>query len=163
MICRSEALPVAMAVAPAGGFTIVVDTREQQPYAFAGAVTKTLPSGDYSIVGLEDKVAIERKSKTDAYGSLGHGRARFRREVERLAGFDYAAIVVEDTLQGFLQRPAHSKMSPRAAISSLLAWSVRYHIVVFFGGDRDHSRALTRKLLQFYWRYHQEELHERGE
>jgi ERCC4-type nuclease len=134
-------------------FIIAVDTREQMPYAFPGAVTMTLPTGDYSIVGLEDRVTIERKSKPDAYRSLGHGRARFRREVERLARLDYAAIVIEDTVPGFLQRPAHSKMNPRSAISSLLAWSVRYRVPVFFAGDRDHARALTQKLLQMYWKY----------
>ena len=81
-------------------FTIAIDTREQQPYAFVGAVTKTLPTGDYSIVGLEDRVTVERKSKVDAYGSLGHGRARFRREFERLSRLDYAGVVIEDTVQG---------------------------------------------------------------
>lgn len=134
-------------------FIIAIDTREQQAYAFPGAVTKTLSTGDYSIVGLEDRVTIERKSKTDAYGSLGHGRARFRREFERLARYDYAVVVIEDTVQGFLQRPAHSKMSPRSAIGSLLAWSVRYRVPVFFAGDRDHARALTHKLLEMYYRY----------
>ena len=83
-------------------FTIAIDTREQRPYEFPGAERMTLPTGDYSIVGLEDQVAIERKSKTDAYSSLGQARARFRRELERLAKFDYAAIVVEDTVPGFL-------------------------------------------------------------
>jgi len=134
-------------------FTIAIDTREQQPYAFGGAVVKTLPTGDYSIVGLEDRVTIERKSKTDAYGSLGQGRARFRREFERLAQYDYAVVVIEDTVQGFLQRPPHSKMNPRSAIATLLAWSVRYRVPVFFAGDRDHARALTRTLLEMYWRY----------
>lgn len=144
------------------GFTIAIDTREQAPYAFEGSVTKTLPSGDYSIVGLEDRVTIERKSKTDAYGSLGHGRARFRREFERLSCFDYAVVVIEDTVQGFLHRPAHSKMNPRAAINTLIAWSVRYRIPVFFAGDRDHARALTQKLLQMYWRYRGEAAHARA-
>ena len=145
-----------MDVADAGSFEIAVDTREQQPYTFAGAVVVTLPSGDYSVLGLEDRVAVERKTKADAYGSLGHGRARFRREVERLAGYDYAAIVIEDTVPGFLRRPAHSKMNPRSAIASLLAWSVRYRIPVFFAGDRAHGRALTQKLLLMYWRYRKE-------
>ena len=134
-------------------FTIAVDTREQQPYQFDGAEVVTLSTGDYSIVGLEDRVTIERKSKADAYGSLGQGRARFRREFERLAEFDYAVVVVEDTVQGFLRRPSHSKMNPRAAIGSLLAWSVRYRVPVFFAGDRVHGRALTHKLLQMYWKY----------
>ncbi len=134
-------------------FTIAVDTREQQPYQFDGAEVVTLTTGDYSIVGLEDRVTIERKTKTDAYGSLGQGRARFRREFERLAEYDYAVVVVEDTVPGFLHRPAHSKMNPRSALGSLLAWSVRYRVPVFFAGDREHGRALTRKLLQMYWKY----------
>ena len=144
------------------GFTITIDTREQQPYAFTGAVVQTLPTGDYSIVGLEDRVTIERKSKADAYGSLGGGRARFRREFERLAGYDYAVVVIEDTVPGFLHRPAHSKMNPKAALCSLLAWSVRYRVPVFFAGDREHARALTYKLLEMYWRYRGEVQHERA-
>lgn len=134
-------------------YTIAIDTREQQPYDMPGAVVCTLPTGDYSIVGLLDRVAIERKSKADAYSSLGHGRARFRREFERLAALDYAAVVVEDTVPGFLHRPSHSKMNPRAAINSLIAWSVRYKVPVFFASDREHGRALTMKLLHAYWRY----------
>ena len=47
---------------------IVVDSREQCPFPFAheryGAKTKqgALTVGDYSLAGLEDKVAVERKS-----------------------------------------------------------------------------------------------------
>lgn len=136
--------------------TIAIDTREQRPYAFPGAEVRTLPTGDYSLIGLEDRVAIERKSKADAYGSLGQGRARFRREWERLAQLDYAAVVIEDTLPGFLQRPAHSKMSPASAVGTLLAWSVRYRVPVFFAGDRAHAQALTGKLLHMYAKYHGE-------
>lgn len=120
---------------------------------FAGAITKTLSTGDYSIVGLEDRVAVERKSKADAYGSLGQGRARFRREFERLSKYDYAVVVIEDSVPGFLHRPPHSRMDPRSAIATLLAWSVRYRVPVFFAGDRAHGRALTQKLLQMYWKY----------
>lgn len=135
------------------GFTIVIDTREQRPYEYSEAEVKTLASGDYSIVGYEDCVAIERKTKADAYGSLGHGRARFRREVERLAKLDYAAIVIEDTLPGFLVRPPHSRMNSKAALCSALAWSVRYRIPVHFAGDRAHGQALTHKLLEMYFKY----------
>ena len=55
---------------------VAVDTREQKPYRFQRSEVKTLQSGDYSIVGLEDRIAIERKTKTDAYAPLGQGRAR---------------------------------------------------------------------------------------
>ena len=137
-------------------FIVAIDTREQKPYRFKHSEVKTLPTGDYSIVGLEEMVTVERKHKADAYASLGQGRARFERELERLAAFDYAAIVVETTLPDFLIAPAFSQMNPKAAMNSLVAWSVKYRVCVFFVGDRAHGNALTYRLLEKYWRYRQE-------
>ena len=135
---------------------IVVDTREQKPYRFTRCQVKTLPTGDYSLVGLEDCIAIERKSAADLAGSLGSGRARFRRELERLAQLDYAAIVVEASLKQLLQPPPFSRMHPKAVVNSMLAWSVQYRMPVFFAGDRAHGHAVTYQLLTKYWRYHRE-------
>ena len=135
---------------------IAIDTREQRPFEFNGAVVKTLATGDYSLVGFEDRVAVERKSKSDAYNSLGRRRARFRREFERLGCFDYAAIVVESSLRGFLQQPPYSRLNPRVAIATLLTLSVRYRTPIFFAGDREHARALTLKLLKAYWTFRNE-------
>lgn len=134
---------------------VAVDTREQKPYRFPRFEVKTLSSGDYSIVGFEDRIAIERKTKEDAYSSLGQGRDRFERELERLSRFDYAAIVIETSLPEFLQAPAFSRMNPKAAANSIIAWSVKYRVCVFFAGDRRHGNALTRQLLEKYWRYRQ--------
>ena len=135
---------------------VAVDTREHKPYRFARSEVRTLATGDYSVVGLEDQIAIERKSQADAYGSLGHGRARFERELERLSRFDYAAIVIESSLKGFLLPPAFSRLHPTAALNSILAWSVKYGVHVFFADDRRHANALTYQLLEKYVRYHQE-------
>ena len=132
---------------------VAIDTREQKPYRFARSEVKTLASGDYSIVGLEDRIAVERKTKQDAYSSLGQGRARFERELQRLARFDYAAVVIETSLPDFLRAPAFSRMNPRAAARSMIAWSVKYRVCVFFAGDRRHGNALTRQLLEKFWRY----------
>jgi DNA excision repair protein ERCC-4 len=134
-------------------FVVVVDSREQRPYRFDEAVVKLLPSGDYSLLGFEERVAIERKSKKDAYASLGRERERFEREVERLSRFEYAAIVVEASLKGFLSRPDFSQLNPKTAINSLLAWSVKHGVYVFFAGDRIHGHAVTRCLLEKFWRY----------
>jgi ERCC4-type nuclease len=135
------------------GPVVAIDTREQKPYRFPRCEVKTLPTGDYSIVGLEDRIAIERKTKDDAYSSLGQGRARFERELERLSRFDYAAIVIETSLPDFLRAPAFSRMNPKAAANSIIAWSVKYRVCVFFAGDRLHGNALTRQLLDKFWRY----------
>ena len=139
-----------------GEMIIAVDSREQKPYRFEGSEVKNLLTGDYSIVGFEDRIAIERKTKPDAYASLGRNRARFQRELERLSRLDYAAIVVESSLKDFLQVPLFTKMNPRSAVCTLLAWSVRYRVFVFFASDRRHGRALTRQLLEKYWKYFME-------
>ena len=126
---------------------IIVDSREQRPYEFTGALVRALPAGDYSLLGREDEIAIERKTHADAYGSIGARRDRFERELETLAGYDYAAIVIECSLPEFLKPPLLSQVHPRSAIGSLLAWSVRHRLPVFFVGDRAHGEAVTWHLL----------------
>jgi hypothetical protein len=88
-------------------FTVIVDTREQRPFGFGkiadnrGRVFKVstcrtkLDAGDYSIQGMEDDIAVERKTKADMYGTAGRGRGRFEREVERLAAMAAPAIVIQ--------------------------------------------------------------------
>ncbi|MGI5842927.1 MAG: hypothetical protein ACOX9B_01895 [Candidatus Xenobium sp.] len=43
--------------------TVVVDTREQEPYTFESGCTevvrRALPAGDYSVEGHEDSVAVD--------------------------------------------------------------------------------------------------------
>lgn len=68
---------------------------------------RTLKVGDYSLPGLENAVAIERKSGpdllstlfgvagTNALGEAKHNQDRFRAELERANGFLLFAIVVE--------------------------------------------------------------------
>jgi hypothetical protein len=101
-------------------FTVLVDTREQTPYEFIGLLTdadqgfeplnvlttrRTLASGDYSIEGMDSEIAIERKSVADLFGTLGQGRARFVRELERLAKLQFAAVVVEGAWSEILVDP----------------------------------------------------------
>jgi hypothetical protein len=73
---------------------IVIDSREQAPLKFTSfeAVTGTLYSGDYSIRGLEDQFAVERKSVDDlANCCLSSNRGRFEHELHRLRGFGFIA------------------------------------------------------------------------
>jgi ERCC4-type nuclease len=133
--------------------TVVIDSRENRPYKFPNAVVKGLPTGDYSIEGLEDRVTVERKEKSDCYGSLGANRRRFKKELERMADFDYAAIVIECSLADFLTPPPFSQLKPRAAINTLISWSVRYGVQIFFAQDRRLGRGVTYKILEKYWKH----------
>jgi hypothetical protein len=88
-------------------FMIIVDTREQKPFEFRGiddhrghvlevaTTRRKLDAGDYSILGLEQEIAVERKTKPDMYGTAGKGRDRFEREIELLAAMAAPAIVIQ--------------------------------------------------------------------
>jgi len=136
--------------------TIVIDTREQLPYEFETSVTKTLKTGDYSILGLENDVAVERKTKEDAYGSCGARRVRFEKEMMRLSKFNYAAVVIEASLSSLLTPPSYTKVSPLVVVNSFVSWTVKYGVHVFFASNREYARNLVQLILQKYWKYHKE-------
>ena len=70
-------------------FRIVIDSREQEPYTFACEVVKAkLDAGDYSVVGFEQRVAVERKSLRDFVGTVIHDYERFDRELEKLSAME---------------------------------------------------------------------------
>jgi ERCC4-type nuclease len=80
---------------------VLIDTREQRPWKFSPDVTVevvTLPTGDYSLAGHSDRVAIERKSLADAVQSFTRERERFEDECRRLRDYELKAIVIEATI-----------------------------------------------------------------
>ncbi len=133
---------------------ILIDNREQLPYFFKGypveVKTCHLKTGDYSIEGYEAKITVERKSKQDLYMSLGRERDRFEAEFQRLREFEYAALVIESSLSGLLVPPARSQMNPKSIIQSLISWSIRYEVYVFFSDNRTYSECLIYSLFEKY-------------
>ncbi len=115
---------------PKQKFTAIIDKREQRPltlrYTEKGDILPseagTLYTGDYSIKGLENYVSIERKSLDDMMGCIGRDRDRFEKEILRLRGFEVKAIVVESNWKTIEAGNYRSKISPSAAIGSLMGW-----------------------------------------
>ena len=138
---------------------IAIDTREQRPFTFQSikpaapdTVTQTLKTGDYSIVGLEDKVCVERKSLVDCFGSIGSGRERFEREMIRMSEMQYAALVIESSLSSiFVNPPRHTKMNPKSVFRTLIAWSQRYNIHVWPMWNRDAAEKVTYLILKRFY------------
>jgi len=127
---------------------ILTDSREQLPYAFKTASeVGTVPVGDYSICGLENYVAIERKEIKDLIACLTADRERFERELHRGKALDYFALVIEATLSDLVNGHYRSRMLPKSAIQSLLAFSVRYRLPIFFCESRQYGQRVTENLL----------------
>jgi len=132
---------------------ILTDTREQLPYSFnTPSETGALAVGDYSIVGLEDHIAIERKTLDDLIACLTTGRERFERELYKGKALDYFALVIESSLSDIAAGRYRSKMNAHSAIQSLLAFSVRYRLPVWFAESREYGARVTESLLNKYSR-----------
>ena len=117
----------------------------------------TLATGEYSIAGFEDRMAVERKAVADLFGTLGKGRERFVRELERLSAMEFAAVVVEAEWSTIITTPPQrSKLHPRSIVGSVIAWQVRYPKIHWaFLPGRDFAEAYTARLLDKWWREHQ--------
>lgn len=135
---------------------VVVDTREQEPYAFdpdrVTIVRRALPAGDYSLDGHETAIAAERKSIDDYVASVVRGRDRFARELRILSGYDVACVVVEATLEDILAHRYRSDAHPNAVLGATLSIIVDRSVPVFFCGDRQIARRFVEGLLCRYHR-----------
>ena len=125
---------------------IIIDTREQSPLDFSRwpdvtVETGTLTSGDYSLAGLTDRFGVERKSLPDLVASVTKGRDRFQRELERLRGFDVAALVVEGIMEQVARHEYRSKSNPDSVLQSLAAFQVRYGVPVIVVRKRQRVRV----------------------
>jgi DNA excision repair protein ERCC-4 len=141
--------------------TFLIDSREQLPFRFgpprrkdfASAITRTitLREGDYA-VAIDDgeplSIRLERKSLSDLFGVIGYGRERFERELERLAQYQYRAIVIEGTLLDVLRGAEYSRVHPASAIGSLCAWSIRFGVHVWYGHDHVNATKIAQRLLE---------------
>lgn len=136
---------------------IVQDTREQHPFSFAGYPVEVkpgaLPTGDYSLDGFEDRIAIERKAAGDLLSCMTGGRDRFRRELERLRGYEAAAVVVETTFDNLINGNHRSKINPEAIEQTVISMICNYRIPFFFAKSREQAEKFTYNFFRHYVRH----------
>jgi len=135
--------------------SVVIDTREQEPYTFdPERVVETrgaLRAGDYSLVGFEDRVAVERKSLDDFVSTVIRDRERFRRELDRLHELEAACVVVEGNVSDVLRGSFSSGAHPRSVLGAAISIVVDHEIPVYFCSDRQAARLFVEGfLLRFH-------------
>lgn len=139
-----------MKVAP----TIIIDTREQTPLTFPNTPTTagTLTTGDYSVLGLEHIIAVERKSLDDLLACCGRERNRFKRELQRLRAYRFRLLVIEAdaaTLESGVRdgSPWRSKLQPSHVVGSLAAWCAQFALPVWLAGSHDAAGRFVERFL----------------
>jgi DNA excision repair protein ERCC-4 len=128
--------------------TAVVDSREQCPLDLSPlrTITGTLTTGDYSVVGLERVVAVERKALGDLLGCVGRDRERFEREVLRLLAYPVRALVVESSWPEIEAGEWRGDIRPAVVVGSLLGW-IAAGLPVLLVGDHDRAGRYVGRLL----------------
>lgn len=115
--------------------------------------TATLPVGDYSLPGFEDRAAVERKSLNDLVGCLmGKERSRFERELARGRHYDLFAVVLEASLGDVSRGRYRSDMKPQSVLQSIITFQVRYRVPFMWCGSRAGAEYMTHGLLLKYLR-----------
>lgn len=139
-------------------YSIVVDSREKKPYSFYGkdTIRDGLETGDYTIQGYEDVFAVERKTLDDLANTLGAGRERFERELERAQEFEEFVVIVESDKELLNDRNGdghcphyYSKIWPNSILGTVEKWPNKYDTLSFeWTGDRATGKARTLDLLE---------------
>jgi len=171
-------------------FTVIVDSAESQAFTFQGLFADAVKDlralvvptkysslgrfpnglGDYSIEGLTDRVAIERKSREDVWGTVmgwetdhqkengGTGRRdRFKSELENLAKIDASMVVVEASLGNCLANVPEWGTKTRETnrkifFRSVLAMQQDYRVPWLFCDSRWLAEIATFRFLERFYR-----------
>src|SRR5262249_39085983 len=134
---------------------IVVDSREQEPLTFTRlqSVCRTLYSGDYSVRGLEDSFAVERKSIDDlANCCLSGNRDRFEHELHRLRGYQFKRLLVIGTREHIVAGRYHSRVAPKSVLATLGAFEIRYDLPVAFAATPEIGAGEIERWAFYYSR-----------
>jgi len=133
-------------------FTIIIDSREQQPYSFdCSTSVRKLEAGDYSVAGHEHRIAVERKSLPDFVRTVIHDAPRFRNELAKLTDCQFACVAVEADLDQVLRglRQADLRLvTPTAVLGAALHIAVHHRIPVYWCGSRQAACAFTEAFLR---------------
>lgn len=146
-------------------YTIAIDTREQAPFRFTNTRERlivkteiaTLRTGDYSLIGFEDQLTIERKSRGDFLGSITAGRDRLEAEFERLNQMSFAAILIEAPWRSCVESDDEgfvvgTRITAKCVNKTFLSWMVRFPRVHWiWSEDRRHAEMQAFAILEKWW------------
>lgn len=132
--------------------TIIIDTRERIPWNFTTKadciqIVKKLDTGDYTLLGFEDKFVIERKySISEIAINFGSGWKRFQKELDRMQAFERRYIICEFTIDDVLNFPINSgiprskwqylKLSGKFLMSRFDHIREQYKVEIIFCGSK---------------------------
>jgi ERCC4-type nuclease len=140
-------------------FTVIVDTREQQPWSFQHNATasRKLDTGDYSIEGLENILCIERKKSVSEIAN-NITEKRFKDVLTRMMDYKYAFILFEFNVDDILRFPIGStvprkmwdkiKISAGFIMKNIIEMQVYFGVRTIFCGSAENAEKIAISLMR---------------
>jgi ERCC4-type nuclease len=146
------------------GFVLLQDTREQRPL-FARIPkgltiqSATLHDGDYGIKGFP-LFAIERKFIGDLFPYCSSERdktvAKMKRFRSMVDAGGWVGLCIEEKESTVYQHQNFTQVSPETVRGAIISFAIRYHVNVYFAGNREHaSRWILDHACRFYKMVHE--------
>jgi hypothetical protein len=153
-------------------YTVLRDSREKEGHGWVfddsetctGTAVKTLRTGDYTLAGYEDVLAVERKgSVCEFVGNITQkGKwANFKDELERLEVYPAAFVVCEFTLDDVMRYPQGTnlpwaikrriRVSPQFYLKRLIEIELHFKAKVKMVGPtagRDYVSSLFKRVVE---------------
>ena len=146
---------------------VLVDTRERKPFPLhvnhpnwiGGERRVALKTGDYTVMGMENLLALERKNLADLVACTVTYRRPFLAACDRLARFRWKAILIEATYEdikgGFESFAIPSAVHPNSVCGTLDAIEAKFGIPFIYAStvqDLATERAASWLSKHFtYW------------
>ena len=142
----------------------LIDTREQRPLPLlanhpnwiGGERRATLPTGDYTVEGMEQLLALERKSLPDLVSCTVSNRRNFLKQCDRLAKFRWKAILIEATFEDIKRGFRIPDVHPNSVAGTLDAIEVKHGIPVLYTSTvknlaTERAASWLSKHFTYYW------------
>lgn len=124
------------------GWTFAAEEKEAGKVRILGTTEDSMDAADYSIVGYEDLVRIERKQNfTELIGNFINkdNRIRFENELEKLRKVKFKYLVIESDLNADmmgLSVPQFNHGPPISRITNMIwEYQLEYGIIPVFAGS----------------------------
>lgn len=130
------------------GFVLLQDTREQRPLfpRIPKGLTiqsTTLKNGDYSVLGFDHLFAIERKFIGDLFPYCSTERektvAKMQRFRKMVDSGGWVGLCIEERESNVYQHQVFTKIHPEVIRGAIISFAIRYHVSVYFAGNRENA------------------------
>lgn len=129
---------------------VVIDTREQTPWTFPDkikTIRRGIHFGDYTLDGLDEIVAIERKSPMDMIGCVGRSRSRFEDHLYGLADLPFAHVIVECSMAELCRACRTTGVDVSSMMGTIVSWQAATGVHFWTPDDRRFATALALRIL----------------